>query len=304
MLQRFRLASALVPVLVLLAAPSAAVATGVAGPIVGYIENANDQTGESAAVLDVTAPEQTTPVDVEPDAGQAGPAGEPTPQPWMTLYYDLNGTDPDGNDCAGTGVIDVWSPHELEGAQQVRMQAQDAYDDFVASLGVAALPDCEGVSLDVVLQAAVAQVARTLPRPVIDLAPDSTAITGLRTFLVTGVDMVQSDPNRSVTLQGVTYPVQVELSATHEVEWGDDPGSADVVPGITVPGERYDPDDPDPGPEDITWVYTHTGTFDLSVTTTWRVTVTVAGRTRTADIELPAETEPVTVLEVRSIRDR
>lgn len=227
------------------------------------------------------------------------PAGLP-PEPYAEVSWSVLGTDDEGEPCQEFVTRSAWTADEFRGYRIIADQAMGEFRDQVERAGlVEPLQACPGATVDMVLQAAIARISGTLDSPVIDLAPDSRAITGLRTFLVTGVDMVQAYPDR-VTVQGVGFDVAVELSATHVVDWGD--GTVDR--GIDVAGEPYDPDDPDPGPQDITHVYTVTGEPTLSVTTTWSVTVTVAGQTRTVAITLPPVSDQVTVQEVRSVRDR
>ena len=96
-------------------------------------------------------------------------------------------------------------------------------------------------------------------------------------------------------------PDDLKVRRVDDVHWGD----GTVTEGLTAPGGPYTGAEPRPG-VDVTHVYIDEGDVVLRVVWTWTVTATLeaTGETRTATLEPVERAAPVTVLEVRSVRDR
>jgi hypothetical protein len=197
-------------------------------------------------------------------AGSSGPA---SPYVWIGLpRFGYSGDVDDGNQ--GFCTAQQWVRVHRDDASHARAQAQASYVSAHRSLGL----DAEGVRpnvpcpvdpLDEVPVALVeefvtATVSEQLPRPTLSLPP-GYAITGLRTYLITGHELNFDPPSITIDLGAVSLTVTVSATGQSTVDWGDGTVTTHRTGGTGYPDGA------------INHVYTDAGTVDITVTDTWQV---------------------------------
>lgn len=235
--------------------------------------------------------------DVVPGSGgQIVPVGGRVPLAWIP--YPALATDPlTGGPCLATQAFVIYNESERAAAESL---ANNITVDIAIYL-FPAPPPCSGLHIDPGAPAreAAAMVADDLEAAVPYVQPDNRAITGIRSFLRTGIDAAFTRPVE-VELFGRTWDVTVDVEGVHTVDWGDGTVHTEVVAdgGPWHPGE--------PGPDDITHHYLETGDFPVVVSTDWLVTATLdaTGAQATATAATTSDPVAVDVIEVRSRRER
>lgn len=246
-------------VLALIAASpfAAAPAAASGGPQLGD----NRQTGDGVIEIAFTAEERAVNETID------GWRGEPSPN--VVIGLPRIGWTTDGTN-AGLCMAFDWRSVPREDAEEIRDADFDRWyeSDYVQDhVAEGADPDvrcpidpANTLPPELIEAALEATLRDQLPRPTLELPP-GFALTGLRTYLITGHDLDHRPDPFALDLGPLPLTVELTATGTTTVDWGDgtvatyDHGATDGWPD---------------GP--INHVYTHTGDVTITATDTWDIT--------------------------------
>lgn len=218
---------------------------------------------------------------------------------WIGVPRIGNSGDPDGGNGGFCRRME-WVRVPREDASVLQAQAEQDYLDAFAPLAL----DREGVTpnvacpedpadelpVELVEDLLTATVSEQLPRPALSLPP-GFAITGLRTYLVTGHTLDFGPVSTPVELGPATFDVRFEARGESTVDWGDGTVTTHDVAGTGYPDGAID------------HVYTDVGTVDITVTDAWTVDYEAGPFAGTLDAPLaPVVLSGVEVQERQAVR--